>query len=321
MGTAGVLAAQQAPEGIFYTNLWSWYHASNSSFLQTGPIKCGPIAGRVCLSANFNASGNLDMFVDQNFLTIVTPFKILGATYGFLVDVPFAIAGASGSAALEPVLTARRGSVSLNSLQASGAITKGSIGDIYFQPIDLGWRFKQLDAIASAGFLAPTGAYNAAATVNIGYGHWTGLFGLGAIAYADPARTWSLSLFSHYETYASQEGRPYTLGDEALLEWGAAKTFNLPGDAFKQFNLGAVGYAQWQTTDNQINVSPATAVGSTLVHRIVEAKTRIYAAGPALSLLTKFGLFNLRYYEEFGAQATPSGSALFFSYSLGGKPW
>ncbi|MGH7836251.1 MAG: hypothetical protein ACREQC_00345, partial [Candidatus Binataceae bacterium] len=86
LGTAGVLAAQQAPEGIFYTNLWSWYHASNSSFLQTGPIKCGPIAGRVCLSANFNASGNLDMFVDQNFLTIVTPFKILGATYGFLVD-------------------------------------------------------------------------------------------------------------------------------------------------------------------------------------------------------------------------------------------
>jgi hypothetical protein len=35
-----------------------------------------------------------------------------------------------------------------------------------------------------------------------------------------------------------------------------------------------------------------------------------------LSLLTKYGLFSLRYYEEFDAHATLSGRSLFFSVSL-----
>jgi hypothetical protein len=326
LGTAGLIPGQQAPEGILYQNLWSYYTVSNSSFVQTGPIKCGPL-GRTCLSANVNASGSLDMFVDQNIFWLVTPFKIpfIGAAYGALVDVPFAIADASGAGSIQPSLTfsgPRNTTTLLGSTQASsGGVTKGSIADIYFEPIDLGWHFKQLDAIISGAFMAPTGPYNADAGLNIGYGHWSGLFGLGGTVYADPERTWALSLYSHYEMYSSQEGRPYTLGDEVPFEWGAAKAFNLPSDIFKQITFGAAGYAQWQTTDNQINVSPATAAGSTLIHRLQEAQTQIYAAGPAIQMLTKYGLFALRYYDEFGASATPSGQQLMFSVTLAGKPW
>ena len=53
LGTDGLLSAQQAPEGILYQNLWSYYHASGNSFLQTGPVKCGP-AGKLCLGFNAN---------------------------------------------------------------------------------------------------------------------------------------------------------------------------------------------------------------------------------------------------------------------------
>jgi hypothetical protein len=68
-------------------------------------------------------------------------------------------------------------------------------------------------------------------------------------------------------------------------------------------------------------VTPATAVGGTLIHRLEEAQTEVYAAGPAIQMLTKFGLFALRYYDEFGSQATPSGQQLMFSVTLAGKPW
>jgi hypothetical protein len=44
--------------------------------------------------------------------------------------------------------------------------------------------------------------------------------------------------------------------------------------------------------------------------------SRIYSAGPAINLLTKYGLYSLRYYEEFGAHATPSGRQLMFSLVL-----
>jgi len=146
LGTDGLLSAQQAPEGILYQNLWSYYHASGNSFLQAGAVKCGP-RGKLCLGFNANGNGSLDLFVDQNVFWLVTPYKLLGANYGFLIDVPFAIADASGDAALEPVLSSGIGSVTLASLERSSGTTKGTIGDIYFEPIDLGWHLRQLDAI------------------------------------------------------------------------------------------------------------------------------------------------------------------------------
>lgn len=323
---AGIAGAQQPPEGILYQNLWSYYSVSGNHFLQTGSIKCGS-RGRLCLSANFSASGSLALFVDQNIFWLVTPFKVpfVNATYGAMVDIPFAIVPVNGAGSIEPVLTFNglRTSQTLlgNPQSTSGSITKGSIGDIYFEPIDLGWHFPHLDAIVTGDFFAPTGPYNADATVNIGYGHWTGLLGLGGVFYPDRERTWSLSIFAHYEMYASQDGRPYTLGDEVPFEWAAGKSFNLPSEIFKQLSIGATGYAQWQTTDNQINVTATTPAESSVIHRLEEAQLRVYAAGPAVQLLTKYGLFALRYYDEFGASATPSGQQLMFSITLAGDPW
>lgn len=326
LGTNGLLGAQQPPEGLYYSNIWSYYWVSNGRFFQTGNVRCGSL-GRLCLSANLSASGSLDLFVDQNILWLVTPFKLpyIGATYGVMIDVPFAIASTTGAGSLEPVLTfAGRNqttTIAGNTSSNSGGVTKGSIGDIYFEPIDLGWHFKQLDIVMTGAFMAPTGPYNADARVNIGFGHWTGLLGFGGILYADPERTWSLSIMSHYEMYASQDGRPYTLGDVVPFEWGIGKTFNLRNDIFKQVTIGPVGYAQWQTTDNQIQLTPNTAVSSTVKHILEETQSQVYAVGPGIKLLTKFGEFDLRYYDEFGAQATPSGQQLMFSLTLGGKPW
>jgi hypothetical protein len=80
LGTAGAIAgAQQPPIGILYQNVWSRYWGSNDGFVQTGSIKCGP-RDRLCLSANVNASGSLDMFVDQNIFWLVTSFKIRSLT-------------------------------------------------------------------------------------------------------------------------------------------------------------------------------------------------------------------------------------------------
>lgn len=321
LGTDGVLSAQQAPVGLLYQNLFSYYHASGDSFLQTGPILCGP-RGKLCLGFNASANGSLDLFVDQNIFWLVTPFEVLGANYGFLVDVPFAIADASGAGTLEPLLSADGiGSVALPSMQRSAGATKGSIGDIYFEPIDLGWHFRQLDLIAAGGFFAPTGPYNSDAKLNIGYGHWSGALGLGGIVYADAARTWALSIYSHYLLYASQMGRNYTLGDQVPFEWSASKTLKLGIGILEDVTIGAVGYAQWQISDNQINANPATRSGQSILNRLETTHSQIYAAGPSIQALTKFGLFELRYYDEFAARATPSGQQLMFSVTLAGNPF
>ncbi len=80
--------------------------------------------------------------------------------------------------------------------------------------------------------------------------------------------------------------------------------------------LGAVGYAQWQTTDNAIDVHPTSKEGISILNNLEDNKAKIYAAGPAVRLTTAYGLFALRYYEEFGATATPSGRQLMFSFTF-----
>ena len=315
LGSFGFQGAAQPPEGWYYMNQFSYYHTSGSGFASTGPLKCGP-RGPQCLGANLNGTGSLDLFIDANILTWTSPLKVLGANYGLNLIVPFAIADAGGSASLEPVLSLPGKAAELPPTANAGSSTKGSIGDIYVEPVNLGWHFKQFDAMASSGFFAPSGPYNADAKLNIGFGHWTGVFGLGGVAYAGAERTWSLSIYSHYLLYASQIGRDYTLGDVVPFEWGAAKTLKLNSDIIKQATIGAVGYAQWQVTNNSIGATPATKPGTLVVDQLSNTKSQIYAAGPGLNLLTRYGFYSLRWYEEFGAHATPSGNQLMFSVAL-----
>jgi hypothetical protein len=173
----------------------------------------------------------------------------------------------------------------------------------------------------AGGFFAPTGPYNSKAKLNIGYGHWSGVLGLGGIVYADQARTWGLSIYSHYILYASQIGRNYTLGDQVPFEWSASKTFKLGKGVLEEATVGAVGYAQWQISDNQINANPSTRIGTSILNALEGTHSQVYAAGPSIQVLTKFGLFDLRYYDEFGTRATPSGQQLMFSVTLAGNPF
>jgi hypothetical protein len=125
---------------------------------------------------------------------------------------------------------------------------------MYIEPVNLGWHFNHLDAIISSGFFAPSGPYNSGQLFNIGFGHWTGMFGLGGVFYPDAERTWSASVYAHYLLYGSQMGRNYTLGDDVPLEWGIAKTFNLPSAIFEHLTVGP--------SDTPSGRSPIT--GSTL---------------------------------------------------------
>jgi len=182
LGSFGFQGATQPPEGLYYMNQFSYYHTSSSGFVNTGPVKCGQRRGLACLGANFDGTGSLDLFIDANIVTWTSPFRVAGANYGVNLIVPFAIADANGAATLQPVLILPRRTLGFSSLGNAGGVTKGSIGDIYVEPVNLGWHFRQLDLMVSSAFFAPSGPYNAKAKLNIGFGHWTGVFGLGAVA-------------------------------------------------------------------------------------------------------------------------------------------
>lgn len=64
------------------------------------------------------------------------------------------------------------------------------------------------------------------------------------------------------------------------------------------------------------DLTPTTKIGASALNTLEHASSRIYSAGPAITALTKYGLFSLRYYEGFGAHACPSGRQSMFNLAL-----
>ncbi len=317
LGTFGLLGASQAPEGIYYQNVFSYYNASNSDVLTASRTRDFQLAGRqigLTLNANLEVlKSSLQVYVDQNIIGWTTPFKILGANYGLMIDIPFVQVHGTGAASLD--LAAQRfglfdRTLTRNAFFSHDASSTASfnIGDIYVEPINLGWHLPQLDVLATFGFFAPAGSYDSSDAINNGLGRWAEMFGLGAVVYLDAARSWSVSAMTRYLTHQKQEGADVRVGDDFLIEWGVGKTFR--PDSWKpyvvQLDTGVVGYAQWQVTDNRGSAIPVALRG---------IKSNIFAVGPEIAATTKYGRFFARYEFEFGAQNAPQGQVFFFGWA------
>ena len=104
MGSLGLLGGAQAPEGIYYQNIFSYYNASGSGVLDASRTRDLQVFGRqlgLTVNANLNLKQSLNAYVDQNIIGMTTPFKILGANYGFMIDLPFDEVHGTGDAGLD----------------------------------------------------------------------------------------------------------------------------------------------------------------------------------------------------------------------------
>jgi len=65
LGTIGLLGASQAPEGIYYENLFSYYHASGSANLDASRVRSAELLGRqlnLTVSGSLNRNSSLDVY-------------------------------------------------------------------------------------------------------------------------------------------------------------------------------------------------------------------------------------------------------------------
>lgn len=205
---------------------------------------------------------------------VVTDTKILGGHYGFL-----------GAAAFV--------NTSLEFPRLDVEQSQFGFADIYVVPFQLGWHGDRYDAIASYGFFAPTGRYEAGADDNLGMGMWSHELAAGVTAYLDEAKSWSLATTAFYEIHTSKDGVDIRPGDWLILEGGLGKTFE---------NLSSVGlayYALWQTTD---------ASGQDVPERLRGRRSRGFGLGPEVQLLQ--GGLTVRALWEFGVRNNLEGFIL-----------
>ncbi len=200
-----------------------------------------------------NASGasvGSNVNVNMNFLVtgvqVTTEKKILGATYGFQVLPIF----------IDNRITLPRPNVEKG--------TGMGWGDMYFQPVNLGWRTPKADFIAAYGIWAPSGTKGR--TLHF----WGHEIAGGTTVYFDEKQNWHASGTAFFDMHQTRNDADIKVGNYLTLEGGTGRSF-LKG-------AGKVGLAyamQWKVSDDSGSGIPAISRGN---------RNRVYGLGPSLTM-------------------------------------
>jgi hypothetical protein len=270
-GDFGLQSGTQAPPGFYLIAPMYVNYSADTLKNRDGD--------RIVIDPDQPGSLDVDAFVLG--LIWVSEFKIFGGNYSFQVYAPFA------NNSVEAPILGLQDSVST------------AFGDLYLQPVNLGWHTDRADFIAGLGIYAPTGRYESGGDENIGLGMWGFEFFAGTTVYFDKNRSWHLAATAFFETHTEKKDTDITVGDLLTVEGGFGKSF-MDG----AINVGAAFYGQWKLSHDDFGVE---LPGGPLL-----GKHKVYGIGPEISvpIATKkklIGFVSARYLWESGARSTLEG--------------
>jgi hypothetical protein len=275
LGLSAINSGVSAEPGLTYSNAFLFYSRSE----QKGAD------GEVL------ATGQQSVLLDMNTLLWASASEITtlgGARFSSAVTIPIANNSLSSS--------------------AQGAISGGGgLGDLYFQPVILGWRTEHVDVRGILGVLAPTGKFNAGATDNVGNGYWTPVIAAGETFYLSADRETTLSAFEMYEFHSTQSGTGIHPGQTFDLDYSLMRAFTF---ADSRLQIGLIGYGAWQTTAKTgPQVTPAEEA----------ERYRVNALGAGLNFVlpARKVTLSFKYFDEFSNQWTYQGYSVQISAGVG----
>ena len=233
LGLTGLKAGSQPPPGIFVTVPLYYRHSDASIFDAQGD------------QVLKNATPALNVFMLPSVLW-VTPFKVLGANVGVSYS-QWILNGVFNQATV--------------GFQRS---TSYAFGDIYVQPLVLGWHTPHADVTAGYAFFAPTGSGFA------GRHMWVDEIDLGTTLYLDSGKKYNASAMMFYDFNQNKNNTNITVGDIVTLTGGIGRSF-LKGAA----NAGVAYGAQWKTTHDKGPDIPAL---------LPITNGRVFGVGPELDM-------------------------------------
>jgi hypothetical protein len=269
-GFGGLNAGTQAPPGFTYANYFIWYPASKFKDQDgdTAPI-------------NFD----LDLLADFNLFAYTTKAKFLGAKVGMAVGVPIV-----------------NTPVSLPNIGLN--VSPTGLGDIYVEPINLGWNLKKADVKLAYGFVAPTGRFDSVGTETTTTDYWGHEITLGSSIYLDQTKLTHVSIITNWEFHHRKRHEDVKVGNNMTLEGGVGKIF-VKNQGKQLIQFGVVGYAEFQLTKDSGTAVPVLTANN---------KDRVFAIGPELGVILPPKKFNflVRVLPEFGARNRTQGVTVVF---------
>jgi hypothetical protein len=266
LGSVGLDAGTQPEEGVYAGDRFFYYAADRLLDRRGDPV---PVK-------------DLEIDAYANVVGISGTFKPEGLPY---VSAAFAVpvAWLSTTADLPPTDIARSG-----------------LGDVFVQPLMVGWRSRRFDAIGSYSFYAPTGQLD---RTGLGQPQWSQQLSMGGTLFFDEERAFRLSGLASYNLFHRKIGIDITRGDTVQLQGG------IGGRWFRVLDFGVAGYALWQVADDR---------GPDLPSALRGARERVFGIGPefGITIPALRAKLTARYEWDVGARARPAGQVLVASLSF-----
>jgi len=238
------------PEPGIYGVLYNYYYKTDRLNDRNGhevdSVTIGPAGG-----VTIGVEPDVDVYVLAPVLMWVTPYEILGARYAAFITPTFANAGVGAS---------------LNTESGRGLDPSASqfgVGDLFVQPLWLGWPLEHWDLSLGWGFYAPTGEYDVEtvdfpkigprkfeAADNIGLGFWTNQFQAAVAWYPWTNKATAVTAALTYEINSEKQHYDLTAGDNLSLNWGISQYLPLTEDMNWLTELGPAGYSTWQVSSD-----------------------------------------------------------------------
>ena len=265
-GDAGLKSGSQAPPGA-YVAVPLWFYTADEVKNRNGETVL---------------SGKLDAAVFGAALNVVTPKKLFGANYGFLVVLPWANNRVQGA----------------EDFDSNPGV---GLTDMYVQPINLGWHTPRADVILAYGLYLPTGRYENGADNNTGLGMWAQEFLAGTTLYLNPARSLHAATTATFNVQSKKRDSNTKVGNILNLEGGAGADFLGGG-----LTAGLAYYGTFKVSDDQFD--------SPLAQLLIRGRNRVWGLGPEVTLAiaankTVYGFVTVRYQWELAARPATQGAA------------
>ena len=227
-------------------------------------------------------SGKLDAAVFGAAFNVVTPKKLFGANYGFLVVLPWANNRVQGA----------------ENFDSNPGV---GLTDMYVQPINLGWHTPRADVILAYRLYLPTGRYENGADNNTGLGMWAQEFLAGTTLYLNPARSLHAATTATFNVQSKKRDSNTKVGNILNLEGGAGADFLGGG-----LTAGLAYYGTFKVSDDQFD--------SPLAQLLIRGRNRVWGLGPEVTLAiaankTVYGSVTVRYQWELAARTATQGAA------------
>jgi hypothetical protein len=206
---------------------------------------------------NINADLDVDVYVQGLGMVVVTDHEFLGGRYGFLVlpmwghtnvDLEISADGA-GTAAVGPISRPIAAGTT-----AKFDDDKTGFGDLFVQPLWLGWSDTHYDVGVSWSAYLPTGSYDKDDIANVGYGFFTSQIQTPMYYYPFENMATAFMVTPTWEWHSKKIDKAVQPGQNFTIEYGIGQYLH------ERFEIGISGYHQWQITEDSGDAAVNTDV-------------------------------------------------------------